>query len=635
MRKLTTKWILLIIIPITVFSCNKLSDKPPQNESPDTSMWNDILQIQTFVDSVYHDVMGLPFAIIRLSDLSDESFFPPDWGTHNFNQCNISANNLAGWDYVLSPQTIHFLWAPMYSNVRKTNLFFSKIDALKTDENDRVTRLKGEVYFLRGWAYACLIDMYGGVPIITKAYDITDNFYVPRNSYEGCINFIVGQLDSAAMYLPAEYTEAKLAGHATKGAALALRSRVLLYAASDLHNPLKNGIVSNGFSNPELLGYISGDPMVRWQLAKDAAKSVIDMAKYDLYRKNPAPGDSIAQNIVDFFLSKGTEEDILLQYFTSSTDEGWNGYNPGLYCGPNGYHNWGNNTPTGDLVNEYEMKDGRPFDWNNPVDKASPYINREARFYATILYESAPWRMRPYDLVGQDPSGRIQAGGIYNLTGETLIRRGLDNPYGPMSNYSGDYMGYFLRKFIDPNVDPSINKQDIPFKHIRYAEVLLNYAEACIELGQDAEARTYINMIRKRAGQPDLLTSLSGDALRQAYRHERRVEMAFEDQRFWDIRRWLIGPEAYRQTHRIHVYYLTETTSDETDFTRFFLPSGGYTGTRSDKYLKADGSTWSKPVFVQGDCQGDNRLWNNKCYFFPIMQDEIGNNSKLIQNPGY
>jgi len=103
------------------------------------------------------------------------------------------------------------------------------------------------------------------------------------------VDFIVSQLDSAAKYLPLESIDANQAGHVTKGAALTLKSRVLLYAASDLHNPLKNGIVTSGYSNPELSGYTSGDEMARWQLAKDAAKAVIDMAKYDLYRKNPPP----------------------------------------------------------------------------------------------------------------------------------------------------------------------------------------------------------------------------------------------------------------------------------------------------------------------------------------------------------
>jgi starch-binding outer membrane protein, SusD/RagB family len=636
MKKLPIKWILIITLFIAVLSCKKLLDKPSQNGNSVTGMWSDLPLIETYVDSIYHDALGFPFAVIRLSDFSDESFFPPDWGTHDFNLGDLSSNNLPGWGQEsLSPQTIHFLWDPMYSNVRKTNLFFSNIGALKTDENDQVNRLKGEVYFLRGWIYASLINMYGGVPIIIKAYNLNDNFYVIRNSYEDCINFIVSQLDSAAKYLPLESIDANQAGHITKGAAMALKSRVLLYAASDLHNPLKNGIVTNGCSNPELSGYTSGDDMARWQLAKDAAKAVIDMAKYDLYRKNPAPGDSITQNIVDFFLSKGTEEDILLQYFTASTDEGWAGYNPGIYCGPNGYLCWGNNTPTGDLVDNYEMKDGSRFDWNNPVHKASPYTNREARFYATILYEGVPWRTRPSDFFKYDPSSKIQVGGIFNLTGDTLFRRGLDTPYGPLSAYSGDFMGYFLRKFIDPDVDPLKIKQDIPFKHIRYAEVLLNYTEACIELGQDAEARSYIDMIRKRAGQPDISPSLTGDALRQAYRHERRIEMAFEDQRFWDIRRWMIGPEAYQQTHKIRVQYLTEITHDETDSTKFFVPPSGYTGKRSDNYLKSNGSSWAVPIFVKADFGGGNRSWNNKCYFFPIMQDEMIKNNKLVQNPGY
>jgi hypothetical protein len=337
---------------------------------------------------------------------------------------------------------------------------------------------------------------------------------------------------------------------------------------------------------------------------------------------------------VDYFLSKGTEEDILLQHFTASTDEGWNGYNPALYCGPNGYHEWGNNTPLGDLVDEYEMKDGSRFNWNNPVHKASPYVNRDARFYATILYEGVPWRKRPSDMIGKDPFSRIQVGALCNMSG-AAIKPGLDTPWGPMSNYSGGFVGYFLRKFIDPDVDPLISKQDIPFRHIRYAEILLNYAEACIELGQDAEARTYINMIRKRAGQPDLSPALTGDTLRKAYRHERRIEMAFEDHRFWDLRRWLIGPEAYHQMHQVYVRYLTETTSDATDFTRFFNPPAGYNGNRSDNYLKADGSAWAMPVFETDVFLSDNRSWNNKCYFFPILQDEMSKNNNLIQNPGY
>ena len=104
----------------------------------------------------------------------------------------------------------------------------------------------------------------------------------------------------------------------------------MLYAASDLHNPAKNSVVTTGFSNPELLGYTGGDATARWTAAKNAAKAVIDLGKYSLYKATPAPGDSIAQNFVEFFTSKGTSEDILLQFFTPKTDESWDGYNPGF-----------------------------------------------------------------------------------------------------------------------------------------------------------------------------------------------------------------------------------------------------------------------------------------------------------------
>jgi hypothetical protein len=145
---------------------------------------------------------------------------------------------------------------------------------------------------------------------------------------------------------------------------------------------------------------------------------------------------------------------------------------------------------------------------------------------------------------------------------------------------------------------------------------LLNYAEACIELGQDAEARIYINMVRARAGQPALSASLTGDALRQAYRHERRIEFAYEDQRFWDVRRWLIGETVYHQASKIDIRYVTSETN-------------------VSSYRKADGSTYGSPIFNNVALGGDDRKWDKKSYFFPIMRDEINKNNKLIQNPGY
>lgn len=616
--KKTFKILMIVSVILSLFSCTKQQDflnKQPLGDYSETAVWSDPALIQTFVNSTYRNALGLPFSIERLSDYCDETLFTPDWDVTNFNKSLITSDGLLGWEVSwATPHTGHFRWQPLYANIRRTNIFFSKIKTVKGDPAV-ITDLKGQAYFTRAWTYFYLTALYGGVPIITKAYTLTDNFEVPRNSFEDCINFVVGQLDSAAMYLSDTYPTD---GHISKGAALATKARVLLYAASDLHNPAKNSSVTTGFSNPELLGYTGGDATARWTAAKNAAKAVIDLGKYSLYKATPAASDSVAQNFVELFTSKGTSEDILLQFFTPKTVEdewgGWeNGYNPGLYCGPNGYHNWGNNTPLGDIVDEYEMKDGSKFSWTNLVHKANPFVNREARFYASILYEGVPWRVRPSDALTIDPFSRIQVGYVYNAG--AMIKAGLDTRSGPIEDWNGGKTGYYLRKYVDPSVDPQYVKQEVPFKHIRYGEVLLNYAEACIELSQDAEALTYINLIRKRAGQPNLV-GLTGDALRQACRHERRVELAFEDHRFWDVRRWLIGESTYKQTSSIDVSYTAPTATVAA-------------------YRKPDGSTWSVPVFAKKDTPGDARAWDKKSYFFPIMRDEMNKNIKLVQNPGY
>jgi len=612
--------LIMFVSFITILSSCKNTedflDKKPLGDYAEDAVWGDPALVETFVNSMYRNALGFPFAIERLSDYSDESHFTPDWDVTNFNKSLMTSDGLQGWSVDWgngdpTAHTLHFRWDPLYANVRRASIFFSKINKVPGDKAV-IDNLKGQAYFLRAWTYFYLTNLYGGVPIITKVYGLSDEYTVARNTYEECMKYVVGQVDSAAMYLPDTYATD---GRVTKGAALALKSRVLLYAASDLHNSAKNSVVTSGFSKPDLLGYVGGDATARWTAAKAAAKAVIDLNKYSLYKASPAATDSVANNFVELFTSKGTSEDILLQFFSPKTDESWSGYNPALYSGPNGYHNWGNNCPLGDLVDDYEMKDGTKFDWTNPKHKANPYLKRDARLYATVLYEGVQWRKRPDDALKIDPFSKIQVGHVYDASGK-MIKAGLDTREGPIEDWNGGKSGYYVRKWNDPTIDPQYVKQDVPFKHIRYGEILLNYAEACIELGQDAEARTYINMIRTRAGQPALAATLTGDALRQAYRHERRVEFAYEDQRFWDVRRWVIGAAAYHQTSRVDVRYETTETS---------VPS----------YRKADGSTYGAPIFSKADLGGDARAWNNKCYFFPIMRTEMNKNNLLVQNPGY
>ena len=146
-------------------------------------------------------------------------------------------------------------------------------------------------------------------------------------------------------------------------------------------------------------------------------------------------------------------------------------------------------------------------------------------------------------------------------------------------------------------------QQDLTWRYFRYGEILLNYVEACIELGEDEEARTYLNMIRKRAGMPDITES--GAELKARYRNERRIEMVFEDQRFYDVRRWLIGPEAYHAVHGVDIVYK----------------------------LNPDKTTATIPTITPVQIMTGS--WDNKAYFFPISRSEMNKNDLLIQNPGY
>jgi hypothetical protein len=618
-------------------SCKKdfLNTAPLGNYS-DAAVWTDPNLCAAYVNEIYRNALGYPFAIERLSDFVDETSFTPNWGVFDFNKCFMTQDALMGWDWNwggngplggsdgVSPtaQTRrHYIWDALFKTARACNVFFTKVGSVQFPDDATKTRTIGEVYFLRGYTYHCLAALYGGVPLITKPYGLNEDYSLQRNTYDECVKYIVGQLDTAALYLPASFTGADR-GHATKGAALALKARTLLYAASDLHNSASISVYASGYAKPELLGYTSGSQTDRWTAAKAAAKAVIDLGTYSLYKPSPAPSDSVAQNFVTYFLSYGYEnEDILLQYFTLKSAYDWSDYFPARYCGPNGYHLWGNNTPLGDIVDDYEMKDGTKFDWANLTESANPYAKRDARFYASILYEGTPWRKRPSDCQVYDPWDKIQVGHVYRNTypADTVqLAPGIDTRQSKIEDWNGGRSGYYLRKFVDPSLDPQFVNQDIPFRHIRYAEVLLNYAEACIEenTGSDlTDARTNINLIRTRAGQPNLASGMTQAQLRTAVRHERRIELAFEDHRFFDVRRWVIGPTAYKPAHRVEVKYLAAA------------------GTTT--YRKADGTTWGAPMYSDAYLVEETKVWDNKCYFFPIYRSEMNKNTKLVQNPGY
>ncbi len=577
-------------------ACKKdFLNEPPLDRYSDAAVWQDPALVQTYVNGIYTDI-PFPFITMMLSNLVDETQFNADWEASNVTKSQLTPSYLGVFDpgFWVSHER-YMTWDVSYKSIRACNLFMEKINDVPFDDPSQKSELTGEVQFLRAWFYHQLVSLYGGVPLITKAYSLTDDFTVPRNTYEECINYIVGQCDSAAAVLPLTGDKAR----ATKGAALALKARVLLYAASDLYN--SNASWTGGYAHPELVGYTGGDRQARWQAAKDAAKAVIDLGVYTLYGgENPGTPDQAKINYANLFLNNGNDEDIFLQFNDNLHNTNWDAPDPGLFVGPNGWHNWGESSPTGQMADAYEMIDGTRFDWNNPAETADPYKNRDPRFYASILYEGAQWRPRPSDVIKSDPKGIVQVG--YYTKPDGTVVPGLDTRNSPIEDWNGSYTGYYTRKFIDPTINHQYDKQTLPWRRFRYAEVLLNYAEACIALGQEDEAKTYMNKVRARAGMPPV--TASGSALVDEYRNERRVELAFEEQRFFDVRRWMIGANAYEDA----------------------------TGVKVTGKMDAGGNISDRTYSVI-DIQ--DREWNPRFYFLPIKLDEMNRDSSLIQNPLY
>ena len=583
------------VLVLGLTGCNGILDVSPRDQLSDDAVFADPNLAQAFVNDMYRG-MGQGLYEIMLSSMADETHFIHVYQTDKVVQARITPSDRGALD---DNRFNHFDWSDNYTRIRQANTFLRRIDSTTFDTAWK-QRMKGEAYFLRAYFYHNLLRMYGGVPLITKVYGLNEDYKVARNTFKETVDFIVANADSAAALLPVSYSAADV-GRATKGAALALKARVLLYAASDLYNVNPSGQPETGYTG-------SQDRTALWRAAKDAAKAVMDLGVYSLFRPAPANAQEAAKNYGDLFLQQTSEEVIMSRQFLTS--RGWSDGGPfGLFNGPNGYHNWGGNTPIQNLIDDYRMADGSKFDWSNPVHAAKPYANRDPRFYASILYDGAPWRTRPTDAQKFEPNNMIETfrALTYVESGTTKVAAGLDTREGPIEDWNGGYSGYYIRKFVDPTVDHQFVVQQVPWIFFRYAEILLNYAEASIELNELGDAMTALNQIRRRAGMPEF-SGLDQATLRDESRNERRVEMAFEEQRFFDVRRWMIAPQVFsKNAGGINIYLDGDSPTDR--------------------------STWRNYRYQTYDVQ--QRAWNDKMYFMPIRLDELNRNNLLKQNPGY
>ncbi len=625
MKKVKFSIGLVLLLLVLFYSCKKnfLDTKPLSSISADAT-WADGPLSQAFVFGVYSYLGYGGFEEQSLAAYTDEAMFTHAGRNINtFTEGTETPGNLA-W---ISDT---YGWDRMYKAIREANIAIQNLPTATFADTSLRNKLLGESYFLRAYYYHQLLRFYGGVPLIDKPYGLNADYSIARNTFAENVAFIVSDLDQAAKLLAGKTMES---GRTSQIAALALKARVLLYAASDLHDgptAKANSSTFAAYPNIELIAYPSGDRVARWKAAQAAAKAVLDMGSgYKLDLSSPASAADGKMNYMSIALGgqsaigdKSATSELIFERTESAlynSEDNWplGGIHYGINNGPNGYHNWAGNTPIQLLVDDYEMMDGSKFDWSNPVEKADPYTNRDPRFYATILYDGADWKPRPSDVVGKDPVNQIQTGYYDDGAGGTV--NGIDTRESVVENWNGSRTHYYTRKFIDPNPALSDNQssaQVIPWPFIRYTEMVLNYVEATLALGDEATARNWLNKIRFRAGMPAITDA--GAALVNRYRNERRIELAYEEHRYHDARRWMIPASTVGRG--IKAIKVTATLKP---------------GKSPNIPYKFDKSVYNYTYTPVDNTENETRVWKDKMYFRPISKDEVSRNSKLVQNPGY
>ena len=622
-RKLVLLGLLTVaLIPI---SCNEdfLETQPLDSISADAT-WADGALSQAFVFNVYSSLGYGGFEEEGLASLTDEAMF-----THSGRGINVitegSLSPSGTGNVNIIPQ-----WNEMYLAIRKANIAIQELPNATFDDQSLKDRLLGEAHFLRAYYYHQLMRYYGGAPLIDRPYGLDEDYSVARSTFAENIDFIVADLDQAISLLDGkDFT----AGRASKLSAMGLKSRVLIYAASDLRDgptaSAKSSVLGS-YSNLDLVAYTSGDRAARWNTAKAAAKAVLDETTgYKLDLTSPATAEEAKETYISIAMGGGSaigdpaaRAELLFErthtpLFTVESNWPLGGIHQGINNGPNGYHNWAGNTPIQQLVDDYQMMDGSDFDWSNPEHAAAPYENRDPRLSATILYDGSGWKPRPSDVAAIDPYDEIQTGTYADGSGGII--NGVDMRDSPIENWNGSRTGYYVRKFIDADpavVDNQSSAQVVPWPFIRYTEIVLNYVEASIATGDEGEARNWMNKLRYRAGMPAI--TASGADLLEAYINERRVELAYEEHRFHDARRWMIADQTLGRG--IKVMKVTASLK------------AGATPRTPYKY---DPTVYDYTYTVVDNNDNETRTWDDKMYFMPLSRDEINRNELLVQNPGY
>lgn len=570
MKYLKIKFVFALLTIFTVIGCEDILDTEAKDAFAEDLIYSDANQAERVVFTAYNSTES--WSINRFAWWTQRiGIEGASWeAKFNFKNLDNPYKMRGGWSPSNSGLAFRNRWANSWDYIRLINEFLEKIEGSGAMESnpEKSAQLKAEMLFLRANTYAILLKYYGGVPILEKTIGLNDEFNLPRNSYEECVDFIVKDLDAAAAVLTMTSSQF---GRANKLSVLAIKSRVLLYAASDLHDP---STVPNG----PLYDYTKSS---KWDDAVNAAKAVVDLVGN---RELISVED--AKEYQELFLSNNN--DILFaRPYSSIYAEMANDINtlPDLAQSPNGYGGWALCSPTLNFALEFNMSDGTTTN-ESTYDPLNPNTDRELRYYANLNFQGAEFRGRKVDYALADvPSEETPDG--------------LDSPNGLGNALHSSKTGYNIRKFQDESLTALTDfSADRPYVLARLAEVYLNYAEALYMAGQEGTARDYLNKVASRAHLPTITSS--GNDLYEAIKRERRIELCFEGHNFFDERRWM------QQDH-----------------------IGGY-DIQGLKWRKAeDGSLYFTEEKVI------TRPWFEYRYYLPIPLTEIEKAPALDQNYGY
>lgn len=541
------------------------------------------------------------------TSMTDESeAVKPDDPSQNF--------NLGNWDQYFNSDSY---WANCYDAIRACCDFLDGVHDVTWEDykysdsleyNRRVDldrQFCGESHFLRAFFYFELVKRYGGVPLIKRKLNLKNSedaeyvSHISRDNFEDCIEFIVAECDLAAEVLPMKWDNSRF-GRATAASAKALKSRTLLYAASDLFNQADN--------TDSIVGYVKvseSDRQARWVRAAEAAKSVLDIPGYGLhpdYREL-------------FVLGSKVSDEVLFGRL----------YAPSLYFTLDHYpisYNMGRTTtcPSLNLVDSYEMTDGSDFKWGKDIyENNDLYADRDPRLKMTVLVNNDLW------------SGR----NIQSFAG------GRDG----VPVYLASRTGFYLKKWVANNLysmtGMKVARQWIFF---RLGEIYLNYAEAMLEAYRDPDAIDAakgltlsafdaVQAVRQRKGVNMPKWSFSGERstylqFRDKLRNERRVELAFEGHRWFDVRRWMLVEPFNEPLMGLYVERIKDGEGEEVpeldkDGNPKFDENGNPVYTIKYNY-----------IYTSIRQEVEERRFDKKMFLYPIPQSEINKSGfRLKQNP--